>query len=322
MLGATLKKICLDFKSESMRPFKDNELAKYIRTIAPSFIQESLGEDFNGLKVQGSPGKGNWAGVPWIACFYPVVTDTATQGYYVVYLFNPDSKTVSLSLNQGTTAVIDEFGTSEGLKVLEERASFISSRLHDFARKFDLSPISLGSSGVLARGYEAGHAFGVTYSIENMPGDTKLTHDLQQICRAYLALQFRGGLSPSIEVGTNINETDERSPITVEEVKRYRTHKQIERNPNAARVAKKGKPSICVACSFDFEKVYGILGRGYVEAHHLRPLATLQEGQAVVYSSDDFALLCANCHRMIHRLDDPSDIEELQRIIIQGPFAV
>jgi hypothetical protein len=35
----------------------------------------------------------------------------------------------------------------------------------------------------------------------------------------------------------------------------------------------------------------------------------LEEGVAVTYDvAADFAVLCANCHRMIHRSDDPSNL--------------
>jgi predicted HNH restriction endonuclease len=37
--------------------------------------------------------------------------------------------------------------------------------------------------------------------------------------------------------------------------------------------------------------------------------AALEEGVAVAYDvAADFAVLCANCHRMIHRTDDPSNL--------------
>jgi predicted HNH restriction endonuclease len=52
-------------------------------------------------------------------------------------------------------------------------------------------------------------------------------------------------------------------------------------------------------CGFDFAKVYGALGDGYAEVHHRRPLAELESGQETTLS--DLAVVCANCHRMIHR---------------------
>jgi hypothetical protein len=45
-------------------------------------------------------------------------------------------------------------------------------------------------------------------------------------------------------------------------------------------------------------------------------LAIAQEGVAVTYDvAADFAVLCANCHRMIHKSDDPSDLNKFR----QGP---
>jgi hypothetical protein len=59
----------------------------------------------------------------------------------------------------------------------------------------------------------------------------------------------------------------------------------------------------------DFSERYGEIGKGFIEAHHLRPIASLQEGIAVTYDiAADFAVLCSNCHRMIHRSADPSDL--------------
>jgi putative restriction endonuclease len=55
----------------------------------------------------------------------------------------------------------------------------------------------------------------------------------------------------------------------------------------------------CAVCSFDFGVVYGELGTGYIEAHHIVPIAELEEGTKT--SITDLVPLCANCHRMIHR---------------------
>ena len=64
---------------------------------------------------------------------------------------------------------------------------------------------------------------------------------------------------------------------------------------------------------------YGSLGAGYIEAHCLMPMASLQEGVPIVYNvATDFAVLCSNCHRMIHRSGAPADVVGL-RAIIEGP---
>ena len=43
----------------------------------------------------------------------------------------------------------------------------------------------------------------------------------------------------------------------------------------------------------------------------------LEEGVPVKYNvASDFAVLCANCHRMIHRTSDPSDLEGFRKLIL------
>lgn len=61
-------------------------------------------------------------------------------------------------------------------------------------------------------------------------------------------------------------------------------------------------------CNFDFEATYGAIGRGFAEVHHRRPLS--EAVRPVRTRLADLAVVCANCHRMIHsggecrRLDD------------------
>ena len=71
-------------------------------------------------------------------------------------------------------------------------------------------------------------------------------------------------------------------------------------------------------CGFDYEKVYGELGRGYIEVHHIKPLAS-QEEEVRVNPETDLICVCANCHRMLHRYRNYIiSVEELRRIIGQG----
>ncbi len=52
-------------------------------------------------------------------------------------------------------------------------------------------------------------------------------------------------------------------------------------------------------CGFDFEAAYGAVGRGYMQVHHVQPLAS--RARASETDPDDLRLVCANCHVMIHR---------------------
>ena len=53
-------------------------------------------------------------------------------------------------------------------------------------------------------------------------------------------------------------------------------------------------------CGFSFVERYGQLGVGYAQVHHLKPLSSAPKlGRATTL--DDLAVVCANCHAMIHR---------------------
>ena len=51
-------------------------------------------------------------------------------------------------------------------------------------------------------------------------------------------------------------------------------------------------------CGFDFGERYGSLGAGYAQVHHLRPLASVES--EVTTTLNDLAVVCANCHAMLH----------------------
>lgn len=52
-------------------------------------------------------------------------------------------------------------------------------------------------------------------------------------------------------------------------------------------------------CGFDFETIYGELGRDYAQVHHLKPLGDRSTPSQT--KLNDLAIVCANCHAMIHR---------------------
>jgi hypothetical protein len=72
---------------------------------------------------------------------------------------------------------------------------------------------------------------------------------------------------------------------------------------------KYGKLS-CEVCGFLFTARYGQHGSGFIECHHREPLKTITGGGKKV-RLEDLALVCANCHRMLHRKDWPS-IDQLR----------
>lgn len=98
------------------------------------------------------------------------------------------------------------------------------------------------------------------------------------------------------------------------------SHLRRERDPKLRRakldsVRRRGHPLACEVCGFDFHAAYGDVGEGYIEVHHIVPL---HASGPVVTRLDDLALLCSNCHRMVHRSRPwltPGELRTLLRVI-------
>lgn len=96
-----------------------------------------------------------------------------------------------------------------------------------------------------------------------------------------------------------------------------RLHRSRERNraivkSRKERALKDTGKLTCEACGFDFREAYGDLGVGFIECHHTVPVSELEPGKAT--KMGDLALLCANCHRMIHRSKPMKTVADLRAI--------
>lgn len=70
----------------------------------------------------------------------------------------------------------------------------------------------------------------------------------------------------------------------------------------------------CQACGLRMDHVYGEIGKGFIEVHHLNPIHLFDDVH-VVDPINDLITLCPNCHAMIHKLEDPGDITTLKELI-------
>lgn len=97
----------------------------------------------------------------------------------------------------------------------------------------------------------------------------------------------------------------------------YRLHRTRERS---GKLAKKKRSQVlattgkleCEVCSFDFKSTYGDLGFEFCEVHHRTPLSQLS-GKTKTHLKD-LAVVCSNCHRMLHRMKEMS-IDGLRDLI-------
>ncbi|SMX46692.1 MrcB family domain-containing protein [Actibacterium lipolyticum] len=312
MLSSMLSEISIQYIFERAKPFAGNKFGNFVRHDLPIEAKKQLIFWPFDLKVKSSVGAGNWASVPWLGFFDPLITETATKGFYVVYLINTQDQSYSLSMNQGATAVYEEFGQSRGRDVLKRRAQDIAERVQDFASGFDTSPIQLGSKESLPLGYEAGHAFGRTYQA-NKVSENELIADLKNMLSAYSALVDRGGTVPTDLMLAEAGSQD------IDETRRYILSRRIERSNNVRRDVLATRKAICEGCGLNPKIDYKFTGREDntpLDVHHSKPLRELAEGETRRYRiPDDFLVLCPNCHRMIHKQNDPSNLQELKNRI-------
>lgn len=93
-----------------------------------------------------------------------------------------------------------------------------------------------------------------------------------------------------------------------------RRHLSRERNSALATHCKIRDDYKCQVCGMAFELVYGKIGRGFAEAHHVIPLHQLTK--TVKSSPKDLITVCSNCHRMLHKLRGKAgDVRKLKRIM-------
>ena len=89
-----------------------------------------------------------------------------------------------------------------------------------------------------------------------------------------------------------------------------------ERSPRLRAAALKIHGYLCQVCGFDFERTYGAWGRRFVEVHHLQELGAAPAEGIEVDPTTDLAVVCSNCHRMIHRKPKQAlTLAELRRVI-------
>jgi len=97
-----------------------------------------------------------------------------------------------------------------------------------------------------------------------------------------------------------------------------RVHMYRERDKNLVskkklKVLQSNKNLLCEGCGFDFQEKYGLRGKDYIECHHIKPISELVVGETTKLS--DLALLCSNCHRIVHRKKPWLSISELKELI-------
>ncbi len=295
-------------------PLADHPTAVRIRNEWPAAVTPVV--DDESYKIEGSPGKGNWAQSVWLSVFDRTVTETARKGFYVVYLVAPDGSKTYLSLNQATTEIQNRVGGGRYLDVLRDTAERdVGLLAKEETGELLTGPLELDAGTTMARGYEAGNILAIEYQQGSVPEDGVLADDLTRMLLLYQSLVEA---RDQVQADAGGDDTSHDSEDDVE-AKRYRWHRRAERSRSLATKAKEIHGAQCQvpACGKRLNSLYGGVGEGYIEAHHLTPFADLKGRPTKLNPKTDFAVVCPDCHRMIHRRKEPYSLLEVSSMIVE-----
>lgn len=148
-------------------------------------------------------------------------------------------------------------------------------------------------------------------------------NDLHKEAKKYLSIKFQRISENKYEINfldDQIIEDEKVEPyktvILQKEGKKKESYvTRYERNSANRRKAIEIHGMKCMICGFDFEEVYGEAGRNFIEVHHIKPLAELEE-EVEINPETDLVCICSNCHSIIHRWRDKIySIEEMKAMI-------
>ncbi len=89
---------------------------------------------------------------------------------------------------------------------------------------------------------------------------------------------------------------------------------QYERDPRCRTQAIQKHGVRCFGCRLELAEMYGIIARGYIQIHHVKPVSSGITKTKI----DDLIPLCPNCHIIVHLKDPPLTVNELKDIIRHG----
>jgi 5-methylcytosine-specific restriction endonuclease McrA len=90
------------------------------------------------------------------------------------------------------------------------------------------------------------------------------------------------------------------------------TASRRERDPRLRTKALARYGHKCLVCKLDFVREYGPEFADCMEIHHLE-LISQRNPSGSFTQVDDVIVVCPNCHRALHKMEDPADWKQLRR---------
>ncbi len=174
---------------------KDHYMFDLVKTEWTELISKNV--DLKKYNVEASVGHGNISAAPWLTVMDKSITETATEGFYVVYLFSRSAKKLYLSIGIGAVQFQEIHGTTN---LCLEKIKVASTQFNNLFKKYSppntINSINLledeldfeepikGTARNLVRGYENGTNFSKEYNIDEI-NDEILIKDLKEYINVY-----------------------------------------------------------------------------------------------------------------------------------------
>ena len=181
---------------ESRKVDKNSRAYDLVVNAFPGSLQ-SIAENTDYLKFHGSTGQGNITAAPWVATFDTRITSSATSGFYVVYLFSIDLKSIFLEFGFGTTQFTNHFKKkTECYKKIRTAAGELQER-HEkkllplfkqtFHNNISREPIDLAATSRdgLHEAYEQSAIYSIKYPLSELPSEEHLESDFNSFLTLY-----------------------------------------------------------------------------------------------------------------------------------------
>ncbi len=225
--------------------------------------------------------------------------DEKIEGVTVVWTAGPESGgTVVVGWYEEAT-VYRDLQSIENPNALQTKNGVTSYRVKARADKATLLPVEQREL-IIPRAVKGGIGQSNVWFADK--------EESQEIVGRVLELIKNGSTSTLPDVDQN-KSIVEGNPRLVAHLRRERNAAIVKQKK--AEVLKATGKLCCEVCGFDFKETYGDIGDGFCEVHHIHPLHK-SDGN-VKTELKDLAIICSNCHRIIHRMDPMPKVTEFAK---------
>ena len=174
---------------------QDHFMYDLVKTDWARFISKNV--NLKKYTVESSVGQGNISAAPWLTVMDKSITESATEGFYVVYLFSRSAKKLYLSIGIGATQFQEIYGLT---KLCLDKIQTANSQFKNLFKKYEppntINSINLleddldfeepikGSARNLVSCYEKGTNFSKEYNIDQLDEEI-LIKDLEEYINIY-----------------------------------------------------------------------------------------------------------------------------------------